>query len=74
MYPKGERIMYLEKAFVVILWLIFAMALLGGGYTLLNVANTFANLGGVLLILVTIYVTIKTKCLTTLFKNKNEKN
>ena len=65
--------MYLEKAFVVILWLIFAMALLGGGYTLLTVANTFANFGGVLLILVTIYVTIKTKCLTILFK-KNEKN
>lgn len=62
--------MYLEKAFVVILWLIFAMALLGGGYTLLTVANTFANFGGVLLILVTIYVTIKTKCLTILFKKK----
>lgn len=66
--------MYLEKAFVVILWLIFAMALLGGGYVLLNVSNTFANFGGVLLILVTIYVTIKTQCLTILFKNKNEKN
>lgn len=59
--------MYLEKAFVVILWLIFAMALLGGGYALLNVSNTFANFGGVLLILVTIYVTIKTQCLTILF-------
>lgn len=66
--------MYLEKAFVVILWLIFAMTLLGGGYTLLTVANTFANFGGVLLILVTIYVTIKTQCLTILFKTKNEKN
>lgn len=66
--------MYLEKVFVVILWLIFAMALLGGGYALLNVSNTFANFGGVFLILVTIYVTIKTQCLTILFKNKNEKN
>lgn len=65
--------MYLEKVFVVILWLIFAMTLLGGGYALLTVANTFANFGGVLLILVTIYVTIKTQCLTILFK-KNEKN
>lgn len=66
--------MNLEKVFVVIMWLMFAITLLGGGYTLLNVSNTFANYGGILLILVTIYVTIKTQCLTNLFKNKNEKD
>ena len=65
--------MSLEKTFVAIIWLIFAMALLSGGYTLLTVANTFANFGGIFLILVTIYVTIKTKCLTILFKKSNEK-
>ena len=66
--------MYLEKAFVVALWLLIAIALLGGSYNLINAPNTFANFGGIILILGTIYVTIKTKCLTNLFKNKNEKD
>lgn len=65
--------MSLEKTFVAIIWLMLAMALLSGGYTLLTVANTFANFCGIFLILVTIYVTIKTKCLTILFKKSNEK-
>lgn len=60
----------LEKIVVIICWLLCMLAIFGAGYDLINAPNTFANFGGVVLILVTIYVTIKTKCLTTLFKKQ----
>lgn len=66
--------MSLEKVFLVVFTLLVAMGVIGFGFDLLSEPSTMANIIGVILILVTIYVTIKTKCLTILFKNQNEKN
>lgn len=66
--------MSLEKVFLVVFTLLVAMGVIGFGFDLLSEPSTIANIIGVILILVTIYVTIKTKCLTTLFKKQNEKN
>lgn len=66
--------MSLEKVFLVVFTLLVAMGVVSFGFDLLTEASTMANAIGVILILVTLYVTIKTKCLTTLIKNKDEKN
>ena len=66
--------MSLEKVFLVIFALFTAIGVVSFGFDLLTEPNTMANIIGVILILVTLYVTIKTKCLTTLFKKSNEKN
>lgn len=66
--------MSLEKVFLVIFTLLVAIGVISLGFDLLTESNTTANIIGVILILVTIYVTIKTKCLTILIKNKDEKN
>ena len=66
--------MNLEKVFLIIFTLLIAMGVVSFGFDLLTEASTIANVIGVILILVTLYVTIKTKCLTTLIKNKDEKN
>jgi uncharacterized Tic20 family protein len=63
------------KYFKIVIWFILTMYLITLGLDMVSVPNTIENIIGCLIVFITIYVSIKTKCFTNIkFKiTKNNK-
>ena len=54
-------------------WFILFIVVSSVGFSMLNAANTIENILGVIILIYTVAISIKTKCLTTIkFKRKHE--
>lgn len=57
-----------------VIWFVIFLAILDVSFEMISAANTFENIAGVFLLLITVYYSFKTKCLTSItLKQKNEK-
>ena len=58
------------------IWLICLMFVVDWAFELITMDSTIANIAGFAIVIATVYVSVKTKCFTTItFKtNKNEKD
>ena len=63
-----------NNRFKIMLWIVVFFAMVGCICELLTMASTIANVLGLVLLLTTIYISIKTQCFTKLKIKKNEKN
>lgn len=60
----------------VAIWFVCFMFLVDWSFELITMDSTMANISGFAIVIATVYVSVKTKCFTTItFKtNKNEKS
>ena len=64
----------MKKGLILVVWFVVFMALLTGSLSLISAPNTIENLLGVVILAVTVALSIKTKCLTTIkLERKHEK-
>jgi len=57
----------------VVVWFIMFMSLITLSFNMMSAANTVENILGVIILIHTVAISIKTKCLTTIkFKRKHE--
>lgn len=66
----GHLSMKSSKVMLILAWVILFVLLLNTSYDLINKASNIANIVGVVLLVVTVLVSIKTKCLTSIKSNK----
>ena len=58
----------------IFIWLLFVMSTTTWGFNLINLPSTVANIIGLAIIVAVVYVSVKTKCFTTInFNNKQKK-
>lgn len=62
----------MKKGLVLTAWFIIFMAIITMSFNMISIASTTANLIGIIILVSSIAISIKTKCLTN-FVNKNEK-
>jgi hypothetical protein len=63
------------KYFKIVIWFILTMYLITLGLDMVSVPNTIENIIGCLIVFLTVYVSIKTKCFIDIkFKKKNERS
>lgn len=56
------------------IWLVFVMGATTWGFNLINLPSTIANIIGFAINVAVVYVSVKTKCFTTInFNNKQKK-
>lgn len=58
-----------KKAFGILVWIILVVLGLDLAFDLINLANTIANVGGLFLLFIIVFISFKTKCFTN-FKFK----
>lgn len=64
----------MNNAVKIFIWLLVVMATTTWGFNLINLPSTFANIFGACLIFALGYISVKTKCFTTInFNNKQKK-
>ena len=64
----------MKKGLILVVWFVVFMALLTGSLSLISAPNTIENVIGFFMIVATLYLSIKTKCLTTIkLERKHEK-
>lgn len=64
----------MDNAVKIFIWLLLVMPATTWGFNLINLPSTFANIFGACLIFAWGYISIKTKCFTTIkFNNKQKK-
>lgn len=63
-----------ENWFKLLLWVMVFFGATTGVCGLLTLASTVANLFGIVLMLITIYVSVKTECFTKINFKKEKKN
>jgi hypothetical protein len=57
----------------VVVWFIMFMSLITLSFNMMSAANTVENILGVIILIYTVAISIKTKCLTTIkFKRRHE--
>lgn len=58
----------------IFIWLLAVMVATTWGFNLINLPSTVANIFGLAIIIAVVYVSVKTKCFTTInFNNKQKK-
>lgn len=72
MVGMGHLSMKSSKVMLILAWVILFVLLLNTSYDLINKASNIANIVGVVLLVVTVLVSIKTKCLTSIKSNKQK--
>lgn len=55
----------------VLVWFICFLVAMGAGFTLLNAASTVANIVGVVVLVLTVAISVKTVFFTSIKSNKN---
>lgn len=58
-----------KKAFRILVWIILVVLGLDLAFGWINLANTIANIGGLFLLFIIVFISFKTKCFTN-FKFK----
>lgn len=58
-----------KKAFGILVWIILVVLGIDLAFDLINLANTIANVGGLFLLFIIVFISFKTKCFTN-FKFK----
>ena len=72
-YPRKRIFMKAEIVAKIAVWFIIFVALLTLGLGMMSTPNSVENVLGFLLIVVIFYLSIKTKCLTTIKFKRDEK-
>ena len=53
-----------------VVWVILFIILLNAGFNMMTIPNTIGNVIGFLIVVATVVISIKTKCLTTIKPNR----
>lgn len=64
----------MKPLYKAIIWFILVIAMLNIAFSLINKASSVANMVGLVIIFLTIYISDKTKLFTNIKIKKNEKN
>lgn len=66
--------MEVKKFILLLVWLIAAIGVVEVSFAMISASDTLANITGIILLIVGIFVLIKTCCLTKFNRFKNEKD
>lgn len=61
-----------RKILVVALWFVLFILILNVGLSMISASNSIGNVIGFLMLVATVLISIKTKCLTTIKFKKND--
>lgn len=67
-----RKTMKSKTVMLILAWVILFVLFLNTSYDLINKSSTIVNIVGVVLLVVTVLVSIKTKCLTSIKPNKQK--